>query len=785
MLSKLKQLLAGKVLLILILAGVLGYVDTVTDLKLGLDLKGGTQLDYVIDLSSVDMADQNQIVEGVKEVIRRRVDGLGVSEPNIYISNVADEYHIIVELAGISDIDEAKNTVGKTIQLEFKEENTEPSTDQTQWADSESLALYNAISGGGDFTELVNAKIDEFGSTEVIFSANELQELANYSEKVREAIDGKRAGALIYPFEVDEGYTINSDNNILATKGMAVIQVTDYASEEIKKEIAAEVSARHILVSYDKASSSSSDRSKKEALTRMEEVQNRIAAGETIEALAAEYSDDPGSSANGGDLGTFGAGQMVPEFEEAAFALEIGGISDIVESEYGYHLIEVYDKIEGGIETEVVDKYSINKVVFSTTPDPWAEETVLTGEHFKHADVAFNEAYQPYVSIAFDDEGGAIFEELTGNNIGKRIAIFVGGNLVSAPTVQAKISGGTAQITGDFTLEEAQGLARDLNTGAIPAPIELSGQYTISATLGAEALNESLYAGLIGLVFLAIYMLLYYRLPGLMANIALTIYATILIFCIKIALPTSIALLAGLAIFAYIVHLILKNNDSGGEKLITFMLACVVLFFTTFVLSSQITLTLAGIAGVILSIGMAVDANVLIFERTKEELADDKPLSEAIEAGFSRAWDSIRDSNFSSLITCAILFYFGSSIIRGFALNLALGILISMFSAIMLTRSFLRFTESIPALRDRLWLFGKPRKQGKLMGIIKNTKIWAVFSGSVLTVAVAVTLIFGLNLGLDFTGGTLIEIKFNPAELEDPDNEILPAITTEQIIEQI
>ena len=124
-----KKLLAGKVLLILLFAGALSYVDSVTDLKLGLDLKGGTQLDYAIDLSKVDSADRDQIVEGVKEVIRRRVDGLGVSEPSIYVSNIAEQYHVIVELAGITDLEDAKATVGKTIQLEFREENTNPEED--------------------------------------------------------------------------------------------------------------------------------------------------------------------------------------------------------------------------------------------------------------------------------------------------------------------------------------------------------------------------------------------------------------------------------------------------------------------------------------------------------------------------------------------------------------------------------------------------------------------------------------------------------------------------------
>ncbi|MBU0727875.1 SecD/SecF family protein translocase subunit, partial [Patescibacteria group bacterium] len=198
---------------------------------------------------------------------------------------------------------------------------------------------------------------------------------------------------------------------------------------------------------------------------------------------------------------------------------------------------------------------------------------------------------------------------------------------------------GTAVITGNYTLQEALQLANDLNTGAIDAPIILSGQYTISATLGDNALRVSLLAGIIGLIALALFMIFYYRALGIFAVIALIIYAVIIVFVLK---------------------------------------------------TTPIVMTLAGIAGIILSIGMAVDANILIFERTKEELNEGKSFIGAVQTGFERAWTSIRDSNISSLITCVILWFFGNSIIRGFALMLGLGILVSMFTAITVTRSFIQ-----------------------------------------------------------------------------------------------
>lgn len=761
---KLKQLLSAKVLLIFVLAGLIGFIDTKTDLKLGLDLQGGTQLDYKIDLSEVPSADQEQIVEGVQEVIRRRVDALGVSEPQIYSSSVADEHHVIVELAGISDIEEAKAIVGKTIQLEFYEENTEPSEDQLSLANESASAYYNELRSGADFVEL-SEKYEESYDGTLFWVDQPLQDISKYSDEMQAAIEGYGKGAILSPFEINDGISADSAGNLFQLEGVSVVQIVDKQITTEEVEIPEEVTAKHILVAYKGSERSTVTRSQTEAQARIAEVQAKLAEGADLGELAATYSDDPGSALTGGELGSFGRGAMTQTFEDAVFSMEVGQVSGVVESPFGYHIIELTDKTGGGTETQSITQVQVNKAIFMTTPDPWADTAALTGEHFKRADAMVDQqSFQYYVQITFTDEGAKLFEELTAANVGSPIAIFVGGNLISAPNVNETIAGGTAQITGNFSAEEAQELARDLNTGAIPAPVELAGQYTISATLGSEALDLSIKAGVIGLIILAFYMIAYYRLPGLLATLALAIYSVLVLFFVQSSLHTAIAILIGLAAFSYLVHVILKNRESGGEKFVSFVLACIVLFFLTFVLSNPVTLTLAGIAGVILSIGMAVDANVLIFERVKEELAEGKDVKIAIEEGFARAWDSIRDSNFSSLITCAILAGFGSSIIRGFAINLALGILVSMLSAITLTKTFLQFTAETPVAKH-LWLFNKPKKKAKeWFQIIKNSKIWAGISGTLVTAAILVTALFGLNLGLDFTGGTMLEVTVEQEE---------------------
>lgn len=762
-------------------------------IHLGLDLQGGTQLDYKIDLRKVKEADHEAIIEGVLEVITKRVNGLGVSEPNIYRSTLAEEEHIIVELAGVKDLEEAKTTVGKTIQLEFKEENNNPVTEEYK-AEIKAMAdtalerilegeLFDLVAGE---EELANP------DTTILFRTDEASYRfqSDLPEDYFPYLDEVEIGEVVpETIFAEDGYTLDASQNLVPLEGYYLIQLMDRREGAREVHEDKEVEASHILIAYQGASGASEEttRTKEEAEALAEKIQQTATveddfmavAIDNFASLAAEYSDDASNADNGGELGFFGPGEMVKPFEDAAFTMEIGEISEVVETEFGFHIIKVTDlKAEVNTTTPEME-YQLNRLYYSTLGNPW-QDTALTGEHFVHADVEFNQTYTPYVSIEFNKEGAQLFEELTARNVGKPIAIFVGGQLISAPTVNETISGGKAQISGNFTIEEASNLARDLNTGAIPAPILLVGQYTIGASLGEEALESSIRAGLIGILLLMIYMTLYYRVPGLLANVALIIYASLVVFFIKVAMPLAAALTLSILIFTGIVSSVLKNRDSFWEKLLAFLLACFILFFFTYLLASPVVLTLAGVAGVILSIGMAVDANILIFERIREELRNKRTLGSAIEIGFERAWSSIRDSNFSSLITCAILIYFGSSIIKGFAVNLALGILLSMFTAITITKTFLRALVGTK-VGENAFLMGIPKTGHLSLDFVGRRKIWFTLSAVVIGVATIMITTQGLKLGLDFTGGTLMEIRFETPvtperlsrELERIESELL------------
>ncbi len=282
-------------------------------------------------------------------------------------------------------------------------------------------------------------------------------------------------------------------------------------------------------------------------------------------------------------------------------------------------------------ETPMLDFREVAQIGTSTAYIP----TQLTGRYLKKAQMTFDQTLgTPSVSLEFNDEGAKIFADMTERNVGKPIAIFLDGQPIEVPTVREKISGGTAQITGKFTSDEASKMVERFNAGALSAPMSLVSQQTVGASLGQESLKKAIDAGVLGTLAIMLFMLLYYRGLGIYAVVALVIY---------------IALTAMLFKFG-------------------------------------VTMSLAGIAGFILSIGMAVDANILIFERTKEELKKGIAKSIAIEEGFRRAWPSIRDSNISTGITCLILFFTTSSFVKGFALTLGIGVVVSMFSAITVTR---------------------------------------------------------------------------------------------------
>lgn len=268
--------------------------------------------------------------------------------------------------------------------------------------------------------------------------------------------------------------------------------------------------------------------------------------------------------------------------------------------------------------------------------------TVMTGSDLKTVTVGVDQLGKYYISFVLSDNGKKVFGDYTSNNIGKYLAISLDKTLISVPVIESAITEGTGQISGSFTADEANNLAIQLRYGSLPIPLKVVQSEAIGPTLGQDSVNKSVVAGIIGLSIVMIFMAIYYRVPGLIADIALIIYA-----------------LTTFAIF----------------KLV------------------PVTLTLPGIAGFVLSIGMAVDANILIFERLKEELLAGRNLRTAIDLGWKRAWTSIRDSNISTLITCVILFWFGNafgaSIVKGFSLTLALGVVVSMFTAIIVTRTIL------------------------------------------------------------------------------------------------
>ncbi|MBI2038948.1 MAG: protein translocase subunit SecD [Candidatus Niyogibacteria bacterium] len=271
--------------------------------------------------------------------------------------------------------------------------------------------------------------------------------------------------------------------------------------------------------------------------------------------------------------------------------------------------------------------------------DAYFVSSGLTGRFLKRAVMDFDPTTgQPTVLLEFNTEGKDLFARLTRENVGKRIAIYLDGLPITAPVVQEEINSGQAQITGQFTPAEARLIVRRLNSGALPVPIELVSQQSVGATLGNEAFRKGMYAGLYGIAAVALFLILRYRLLGFLAVLSLGFYVVCILTAFKL-LP--------------------------------------------------VTLSAAGIAGFLLSIGMAVDANILVFERMREEVRWGRALETASHEGFRRAWPSIRDSNISSLITAAILYWFGSSIIRGFALTLGIGILASMFSGLVVTRMFL------------------------------------------------------------------------------------------------
>lgn len=343
--------------------------------------------------------------------------------------------------------------------------------------------------------------------------------------------------------------------------------------------------------------------------------------------------------------------------EEYRLLVELPGVTDIDEA---IAMIGKTPELEFKLVRDGIEALSAEELATKTNDEIFVS-TGLTGKYLERADLQFTQsgsgslAGEPIVAITWNDEGQELFAKITRDNINKVLGIFLDGSIISTPVIRDEISDGKGVISGGFTPDEAKALVRDLNYGALPLPIELVSTQTVGASLGENAKTAGVTAGIVGFVLVGLFMILWYRLPGFIATVAMLVYV-----------------LLSLAVF----------------KLV------------------PITLTAAGIAGFILSIGMAVDANVLIFERMKEELRKGKGLFEAMNEGFSRAWLSIRDSNISSMITAVVLFWLGTSAIKGFALTFGLGVLVSMFTAITVSRTFLFAVSGKSESKFKKFLFG-------------------------------------------------------------------------------
>ncbi len=622
--------------------------------NLGLDLQGGAQLIYQADTTNIANNEIGTAVEGVRDVIERRINSLGVSEPIVQTNKIGEEYRISVELAGVTDIKEAIAMIGGTPILEFKEINNEPARELTA-EEKKEMDNYNKEAKIKANQALQKVKVGtDFASV-----------VAEYSEDMISKNNAGYMGYLnnntIYP-EIYAWASTNAEGSISKT----LLETTDgynILKRGGEQEGEIEVKASHILICYLGSQGCENPiYTKEEARTKAQEIYNQANATNFAQ-LAKENSSDPGSKDNGGELGWFGKGVMIPEFEKAIFDnTQVGEIVGPVETAFGFHIIYKVD--ERRSKTYEVSRILINtKTETDIIPpqDIW-KNTDLSGKQLEKAEVVSDpQTGAVQVSLSFDNEGKQLFADITERNVGQPVAIFLDGEPISVPTVNDVIRDGRAVISGNFNIKEAQLLSQRLNTGALPVPIELVSQQTVGASLGIQSLQLSLRAGIIGILAIMLFMLLYYRLPGFLSVIALTVYVF-----------TTLALF----------------------KLI------------------GVTLTLSGIAGFILSIGMAVDANVLIFERMKEELRAGKTLRVAIEEGFLRAWTSIRDSNLSTLISCILLMWIGTGFVKGFAVTLSIGILVSMFTAITVSRTMLRFVCAWFSEYGN-WLFLGSRKQEK------------------------------------------------------------------------
>lgn len=494
------------------------------DYRLGLDLQGGIELDYKVDLETAQQEEgynkqkQQEIIEWLKSIIDKRIETLNINDSVITSWSYAWEQHIIVQiplkgndtLENNENIQKAKDAIGKVVKIEFRERR-----DEITQEDIDARKV------------LAESILKEVKSSNYDFSVT--------SEKVQLSYENVQVGEVS---DLKELFTIDDS------------QLVEWQIHEI-------------TTSYDDS---------------------------------------------------------------------------------GYLILDIDEET---LQDEVVKNYSY--IYISKKPSDWKAATdsqgrVLNDKYFVKSSVQQNEAFQPLVELTFNSEGAQIFWELTKRLVGEQIAIFVGGELLTAPNVNEPILNGRAVITGSYTHEEARKLSQDINTWVVPAPIYLTSEKTIDSKLGASSLEKLIVAWVSGFLIIFFFLVVIYRLAGVWASIALFLYIIMVLAIIKVF---------------------------------------------------GVVLTLASIAGLILSIGIAIDANILIFERIKDEIRKGYTLDKATKIGFKKSWTAIWDSNFTGFIVALILFIFGINLIKGFGLMLGLGIIVSLFSAMYISRILLMMSAMV------------------------------------------------------------------------------------------
>ena len=572
-----------------------GSDNTLLGLSLGLDLQGGSHLVYETNLLDPDTGARVEVTQDQMEALKLNIERrVNSSGLGEPIIQILGENRLLIQMPGLDDPERAKRIIGETAQLVFKRRTFNVSRDM------------NEITSA----DIVSVTVDYLPDESPATSTDELATSTDEAEAAAEE------------------------------ETQLVALMVEFSEEGASKFLPVFLELNESFFRYQVA--------QREFFQQLQQNPNAAPSGDiipntldiSVEGNMSQRYSATGISTRRLDTTTYAF--VVPAEEDTGEQPAL----EVVRERVGNNAQLLFTEIIGAQD----------------------EDIGLTGDNLSRAFPGqHTQSGIPIVNLEFDSEGTRIFGELTLDIVQKQetegvrdqIAIFLDNDELISPTVQTAITAGTAIIQGqDFTVERVRDLSLQLEAGRLPVPIELIQERDVDAILGADSLAKSVVAGIVGLSLVLLFMTLYYRLPGLVASIALIIYATLVMAIFKLM---------------------------------------------------PVTLTLSGVAAVILSIGMAVDANILIFERMKDELRAGRTLLSSINIGFDRAWPAIRDGNISTLITCGILFWFanqlGASIVQGFAITLAIGVMVSMFTAITVSRTLLRFMGTTRLTRSmRVWL---------------------------------------------------------------------------------